>query len=179
MTALGTILYPVPNIGRPRFGVHMTLVSIISLLIKEVNRIWFQYYTQFIKTTYSGKECMLEVQFCTTKSLQFCEFKVASCRLRPIKTFLEVVKITQRCGPCMPTWHLLVYVMYVIMILERFFWWIKNNLDCFLQIIQPSKMILCVRMTKYFQQLARVFHSLIHWMPMGPKKFGLKRRLQL
>ena len=77
--------------------------GIISLLIKEVNRIWFQ---QSIKTTYSGKT-VSEVQFCTTKRLQFCEFKVASCRLTSIKTSLEVVKIAQNWGTCMPIWHLL------------------------------------------------------------------------
>ena len=51
-----------------------------------------------------------EVQFCTTKRLQFCEFEVTSCRrcsLRSKKAFLEIAMynlqgFVQRWGPCIP-----------------------------------------------------------------------------
>ena len=61
------------------------------------------------------------MQFCTTESPQLFEFEVATCRtcrLRSKKAILEVATsnlqkwwgFVQSWGPCMPIWHLLLYI---------------------------------------------------------------------
>ena len=62
------------------------------------------------------------MQFCTTECPQLFEFELASCRtfrLRSKKAILEVATsnlqkwrgFAQSCGPCMPIWHPLIYII--------------------------------------------------------------------